>query len=477
MSGKRLLWRLLPSYLLAAIGTFAVFEMQRAMNLPMILGVITAVCVAWGASWLASRRIGRELKAVEQGAEQFARGILSRKIPVPASREIGALAETMNRMAGELDHRIQVLVQQQQQHEAILFSMVESVLAVDTEERLISLNQAGARLLRVRVQDIQGRRLQEVVRNPALERLVAHVLATQQSVSEEIVIRLNGGEERVLDAQGTVLLDAGQQAIGALVVLHDITRVRRLEIIRRDFVANVSHELKTPVTSIKGFVETLLDGALKSPGDAERFLKIVAAQADRLTAIIEDLLMLSRIEQGTEKAEIALEPVPIRKVVQAAVDICQLKAAEKDIRVEIRCSEDLAAESNAALLEQALVNLIDNAIKYSPNGASIFVEAEGAPDEILIRVKDHGSGISHEHLSRIFERFYRVDKARSRKLGGTGLGLAIVKHIAQAHGGRATVQSRLGEGSTFCLHLPVSPKVPLEPPPETFADSSAETTE
>jgi two-component system phosphate regulon sensor histidine kinase PhoR len=213
--------------------------------------------------------------------------------------------------------------------------------------------------------------------------------------------------------------------------------------------------LKTPVTSIKGFVETLLDGAMHQPEDAHRFLKIVASQADRLGAIIEDLLDLSRIEQEAERDEIVLSVGPIADVLVAAVGVCRHEATEKSIRIEVDCDERLQAAIDAPLLEQAIVNLIDNAVKYSPANQTVHLEATRCGKEVVIRVSDHGRGIGHEHLSRIFERFYRVDKARSRKLGGTGLGLAIVKHIAQAHGGRATVESVLGQGSTFRIHLPV----------------------
>jgi two-component system phosphate regulon sensor histidine kinase PhoR len=260
------------------------------------------------------------------------------------------------------------------------------------------------------------------------------------------------------------------------VVLHDVTRLRRLETVRRDFVANVSHELRTPITSIKGFVETLLDGAMNNPADAERFLKILAAQADRLNGIIEDLLILSRVEQDAQKAGIALEPGSIRDVLTAAIDVCHLKAAERNVQVELVCESGFRARINAALLEQAVVNLVDNAVKHSGEGQTVHVEAaqvkagqvEGAhvepgqveagqtDVEVVIRVRDHGCGISPEHLPRLFERFYRADKARSRKLGGTGLGLAIVKHIAQAHGGRATADSTPGVGSVFCLYLPAA---------------------
>jgi two-component system phosphate regulon sensor histidine kinase PhoR len=236
-----------------------------------------------------------------------------------------------------------------------------------------------------------------------------------------------------------------------------------LESVRRDFVANVSHELRTPVTSIKGFVETLLDGAMHNPEELQRFLQIVAVQTDRLNAIIEDLLALSRIEQEEEKAEIELGQSPVRAVLETAVEVCRMKAAEKNIRLELACDAELAAPMNAPLLEQAVINLLDNAIKYSAPEQTVQIAAERSGGEIAIRVRDCGCGIGREHLLRIFERFYRVDKARSRKLGGTGLGLAIVKHMAQAHGGRASVESTPGQGSTFTIHLPLALSESVKP--------------
>ena len=241
-----------------------------------------------------------------------------------------------------------------------------------------------------------------------------------------------------------------------MIVLNDVTRLQRLEGVRRDFVANVSHELRTPITSIKGFIETLRDGAIRRPADAEKFLEIVAKQADRMNSIIEDLLLLSRVEQDTREAKVVLESTPIKGVILEAVQVCEPKAHAKDIRITVNCPDGLTARINPALLEQAIINLIDNAIKYSEPGCPVDVEAEEHASEVVIRVRDKGCGIEPEHLPRIFERFYRVDKARSRKLGGTGLGLSIVNHIIQAHEGTVDVQSTPGAGSTFSIHLPRS---------------------
>jgi two-component system phosphate regulon sensor histidine kinase PhoR len=227
-----------------------------------------------------------------------------------------------------------------------------------------------------------------------------------------------------------------------------------LEAFRRDFVANVSHELRTPITSIRGFVETLLDGALREPESAQRFLGIVSRQVARLDAIINDLLLLSRLEQPGDKATIPTGEALIRGVLDTAIEICLPKAEAKGMAVSVRCEADLRARVNVPLLEQAVVNLVDNAIKYSDPGKSVFVEAARRGDTLEISVRDGGCGIATEHLPRVFERFYRVDKSRSREMGGTGLGLAIVKHIALAHGGSVAAESALGRGSVFTITIP-----------------------
>jgi len=334
--------------------------------------------------------------------------------------------------------------------------MVEGVVAVDRDERVLTINLAAGRLLAVATGGVEGRLIQEVVRNPELHQFIERTFGSTQPVEGDIVLLTDeavGEGRRFLQVHGTLLRDAHGESIGAVVVLNDVTRLRRLENLRREFVANVSHELKTPITSIKGFVETLLDGAIEQPEDARRFLGIIARHADRLHSIVEDLLSLSRIEQGVERGEIPLESNPVRPSVQAAIQACQMRADEKNITVRLNVAEDVRAWTNPPLLEQAVVNLVDNAIKYSEPDKQVLVEAAATGGEVYLIVKDEGCGIEAEHLDRIFERFYRVDSGRSRSLGGTGLGLAIVKHIAQAHGGRVSVESTPGQGSTFTIHL------------------------
>jgi two-component system phosphate regulon sensor histidine kinase PhoR len=330
--------------------------------------------------------------------------------------------------------------------------MREGVLAVDSDERILTFNQAAGSFLGIDLSSAKGHAIQEVIRNADIQRFLSGVLTGKGPAEGEIV--LHGTDNKFLQLSGTLLHDIGGKKIGALVVLNDITRMRKLENMRREFVANVSHELKTPITSIKGYVETLQEGALGDKENVQKFLDIVLKQSDHLNAIVDDLLSLSRIEQDAEKGEIQLTEENLRHIIDATTVDYELKARERNIKVIVNCSEEIMVKANSRLLEQAIGNLLDNAIKYSEPGKAVEVEATSNLDEIVIRVSDHGNGIAPEHLPRLFERFYRVDKGRSRELGGTGLGLAIVKHITQAHGGSVTVESTLGTGSIFTLHLP-----------------------
>lgn len=426
-----------------------------AARLKLWMAALGAVLVACALllAWRSAIAIAEPLLQLQDALSRFAHGQRGTRVKLPEAREPGDLAETFNRTAELLQRQIAVLTQNNNEQKAVLASMAEGVLAVDSQERIISMNRASGRLLGLEQGQVQGRRLQEVVRNADLSRFVSRALANHETIDADIV--LLGDRERVMQAQGSALHDVDGRAIGAVIVLNDVTDFRKLEMIRRDFVANVSHELKTPVTSIKGFVETLLDGAKDDPVDSERFLRIVAKQADRLHAIIEDLLALSKIEQSEDSEELQVELAPLRPLLESAVTTCAAVASDKEIEVVLDCSPELAGRVNGLLLEQAIVNLLDNAIKYSEPRRSVRLSATSHEAELVISVADQGPGIAEEHLPRIFERFYRVDRARSRKLGGTGLGLAIVKHIAQAHHGRVTVTSTVGAGTTFTIHLPL----------------------
>lgn len=426
-------------------------QVLRAFRNRMLLGMILIAILGAFISLIVARRISQPLKKLRRGAERFAEGQLDYRLAVPDSGEIGSLAIALNRMASQLKDRIDTIDGQRNDQEALLSGMVESVLAITMQRQIISMNQSACRMMGVTLEEARGRSLQRIIRNVDLQKFVEKVLKGGDDVEEDLI--LFRGEEQYLRAHGTLLRDAQGNTSGVLIVLHDVTRLRCLEQARRDFFANVSHEIKTPLTSIRGYVETLRDSKDHKPEDKERFLEVISKQSDRLTAIIDDLQTLSNIEQGTERGAIPFEKGKLADLLHSVVQACEPNAAKQAILIETVCDQEIMAEVNHPLMEQAVHNLIDNAIRYSEGKNSISVKGGRENSEITITVRDHGIGIAKEHHSRIFERLYRVDKARSRRLGGTGLGLAIVKHIVQAHGGHVSVESAPGIGSTFTIHL------------------------
>ena len=417
----------------------------------LLIGAGVAALVGLFTSAAVSRVLRRPMERLVSGMGRFAGGDFTAPIETPVLSEMALLSESLNKMAARIDERLRAVTKERNQQEAVLSSMVEGVLAVDNQGRVMTFNAAAARLTGIDFARSPGACLGDIAPDQPITGFVSQIL--ENGTAAESEFGDVGRGDRILRAHGSVLRDAQGKGIGAVVVLNDVTRLRRLEQVRRDFVANVSHELRTPITSIKGFVETLLDGALNDQKDATRFLEILAKQADRLNAILGDLLTLSRIEEGEEKASISLEHRAIRDILKASMELCSKKASDKNIAVYLDCPQGLTGHINPSLLEQAVANLIDNAVKYSPAGSSVQVRAL-RQNGVVIRVEDHGCGVAPEHLPRLFERFYRVDKARSRSLGGTGLGLAIVKHVITAHGGRVTVESAPGVGSTFSIFLP-----------------------
>jgi len=424
----------------------------RAVQLRIVLGGVIIALLAAAVSLFLTRRITRQVREMKDGAERFARGEYDVKLPVADSEELGGLAEALNAMAVQHDERIRTILEQHQEQETVLSGMVEGVIALDTGGHILNMNSAAARLLGTDPSNADGKNLKDIVRNTAMLEFAGRALRSTDPLEGYITLE-DESEDRFIQATGSVLKAAGGESIGAVIVLNDITRLHKLENVRRDFVANVSHELKTPITSIKGFVETLQDGALKRKKDAKRFLDIIADQADRLNLIIEDLLSLSRIEQEEERNEIILERMNLLNVLQHAILQCEAKAKKKKVNILLNCDDSLTALINPRLFEQAVVNLLNNAINYSDPESDVLVTGNQIEPGVAIRISDSGVGIEQTHLPRLFERFYRVDKARSRKMGGTGLGLAIVKHIVQAHGGNIGVESAPGKGSTFTIIL------------------------
>jgi len=436
----------------ASIPVDAVDTVLRRIQRRIALAGLLIALLSAVLSFLVSRHMIRPLEEIRQVAEAYSRGDLGARAPASRIKEIDEIAGTMKGMADGLHERIETITRQRNELNTILSSMIEGVIAIDLQGRILSINGTAARLFQVDAENGVGMMIEELSRNPRLAGFVRRALRERDTFEEDMSIRV-GTEDRMLNFHSTSLLDAGEERIGTLLVIADVTRIRELENMRRDFVANVSHEIKTPITAVKGFVETLLDGALENPNEARRFLGIIEKHTKRLEALVEDLLTLSRIEQEGEVVKTAFEEFDLRGVLNSAIQLCHAKAKAKGVTMSLECSEVLVTRGNAGQMEQAVVNLLDNAIQYSPQESNIRVNARDEDGETVISVIDQGCGIASEHVQRIFERFYRVDKGRSRAAGGTGLGLAIVKHIVQAHGGKISVESTPGKGSTFTIHL------------------------
>lgn len=423
-------------------GISAFYREMLFISLISLLGAIIAAAVI-------ARRINRPLQQMRSGAQLFAAGNFQQRIPSSGIEEIGLTIETMNHMAAEIYSRIETIEQQQAEKEKILSSMSEGVLALDGEDRVLYLNNAMSRIFGLSQKDSLGRFLHEVIRVPEIQRLVASRLHAAENYTEEHITFTSPTEKQM--QVHAVPLPGNALNNGTLLVFNDISQLRRLERTRQDFVANVSHELRTPITSIMGFVETLMEGALHNPEKADRFLGIIKAQTARMVAIIDDLLLLSRLDSG---AELPQEIIEAQTLISCAVNTCALAAEKKGIKIEKKQSPEIKIRGNEHLLEQALINLLNNAIYYSPAETIIKTSVITSGSKTIISIADQGCGISTANLSRIFERFFRVDKARTPQSSGTGLGLSIVKHIALIHNGQIEVDSKLGQGATFRLILP-----------------------
>ncbi len=360
-----------------------------------------------------------------------------------------ALNQSLRRMAGRIHELVESLSQESDRLDAILKSMREGVLAVDHQMRVQFANQALESALGLKASVTRGTPLVGVVRDPAFLALISEVVTTGAPATRRL--QFAGGDSAVFEAHASPFAVPPHR--GALAILHDITGIERLERVRRDFVANVSHELRTPLAAIRGYAETLLGGALEDAGNNRRFVEIIQAQAIRLNNIATDLLTLSDLESGRKDVEPG--PVSVEDAVSTALFTVETEARIRGVHLIRGNVCDVMVTGHAIRLEQALVNLLDNAVKFNKPGGEVRIEAsEGKDGRILISVSDTGTGIPSSDVSRIFERFYRVDKARSREVGGTGLGLSIVKHVVERMQGTIGVESRLGQGSTFTITIP-----------------------
>ncbi len=456
--GERLSYRAVPvivdgkavAVVRASLRLVTIEETAGVLRRRLALGLAAGVLIAFLAAWLTNAWLIRPVTDMRESIRRIAEGDHQHRLTVPATRELARFAGAMNTAVSRFDTQIADANRHLGEGDAILSSMIEGVLAVDRESHVISMNDAAGELLGIKASLAAGLPIEEAAPNREIQRFVAETLVNSQPIEEEFTLRSHGDD--VVQAQGTVLRDGDNKRIGAVVVLHDVTRLRKLEQVRRAFVANVSHELKTPITAIKGYVETLLDGNLHDAAFAERSMQTVATHANRLNAIIEDLLSLSRIEED-EGAGQRFEAGPLRPVLAAAIQQRAVHAENRGIEIDLHCDPDISLRMNSALLEQAVLNLIENAIQYSNDCGHIEVRGETRDGAVRVDVTDHGCGIAPEHLPHVFERFYRVETSGACRTPGTGLGLAIVQHIARVHEGSVHVVSEPGEGSTFTIEL------------------------
>ena len=456
-----LFWRLGLTYLALVLAVFAGIYWSSAAGVSSdaaaavrhslwlaAAGIfVITVVVSFTFSLLFSSRINR----VKRFAERAAAGDFTPLQRAAAGDELADLADAVGGMVAQLGQTIHTLTDERNQSAAILGSMVEGVAVVGGDERILYCNQAFEQILELPQGSSQGKKLVEGLRQADLVTAVRQVLPGGDEVTGEVEV----GTVRRRSFSVTAAPVRAAEASSAVLVLHDITELRRLERVRRDFVANVSHEFKTPLTAIQGFAETLLGGALDDKANRKRFVEIIREHARRLARLTDDLLKLSRIEAG--RLDLESRPLSVAGLVNGCVETARLNAESRGLRIAVELPEGLPpVRGDAVQLDEVLQNLIDNALQYTPSGGRIDVTAYSNGHEVIFTVADTGIGIPESDLERIFERFYRVDAARSREAGGTGLGLSIARHIVDAHGGRIWVESAVGQGSRFRFSIDVA---------------------
>ena len=400
-----------------------------------------------------SRRFSQPVEEIAWAAEEISKGNFDVKARPGVEGELGALGHSINLMASEIKKRVDEITQEKETLRTVLGGMSDGVMVVDAQGTIILVNRVVEELLQ-RPSDLSGKTPVEVIRNAELQEGFAQVLAKGETFSMELSVATPEAE-RIFDVTIARLVLQDRTG-GAVAVFHDITEFKRVEKMRKDFVANVSHELRTPLTAIKGYAETLCHEGVADAPKAESFAQIILKHANRLSVLVQDLLSLTRLE--SQSTPILKDEIDLRKVVDSAVLVVKPSAETKNLKIQTESvPEKTMVWADGNQIGQAFVNLLDNAVKYTPERGTVTVSVMDAGNEVHITVADTGIGIPREHLNRIFERFYRVDKNRSRELGGTGLGLSIVKHIIQSHGGRLWVHSELEGGSAFSFSLPKKP--------------------
>ncbi|MGL6076636.1 MAG: HAMP domain-containing sensor histidine kinase [Fimbriiglobus sp.] len=461
-------WRLFAAYIILVLSTvfilagFATLQGYGALAVELVGIGFGLILVSIVPAYLLAGKYTKPLEDLTLGADKLRAGDFGHRIAPAGGREFRTLANTFNGMSQRLAENFDELERDEDQLRTILSGMVEGVIAVNEHQSILFANERAGVMLGFHSETAVGRQLPEVVKLPAIPAIMQKSLSGGGPYHEEIELRAT---EKTLTLYASSL--PGAEKPGAVLVVYDVSEIRRLERLRQDFVANVSHELKTPLANIKSSIETLLDGAAEEPAVRLGFLTMIEAQANRLDALVADLLVLARVEAG--EATLEFEVVQIEEAIHNCLDRHRTRAEAKGLTLNAvalgGCPQELAVWVDHEALAQVLDNLVDNAIKYTTENGRVTVRWEADDQMVTFEVQDSGVGIPPEGLERVFERFYRVDRARSREMGGTGLGLAIVKHMVQIMKGTIRVFSTVNQGTTFRVSVPRAQKEPSFPTP------------
>ncbi|MVP00922.1 two-component system histidine kinase PnpS [Paenibacillus lutrae] len=445
-------------YLRLAISLEQVEQTLRHLWLFLLTGLLILFAAAGIISYRIARGLTRPIENITQVAQQITNRNYKARVETQSLDEVGQLGQAINRMADSLQMQMNRILEHEGRLKGVLENMGSGILMVDKDQRIVLVNRSVEDILGFSSSELYGKKYNEAKQQFELTKLIQECIETNKYIREEKIFYYP--VERILEISLSPILQAGGEWSGVLVVLHDITAIRRLERMRSEFVANVSHELKTPIAAVKGFSETLLAGALDDRETAKSFLQIIFDESERLNRLVGDILELSKIE--SKRIPLQLSPTSLDSIIEKSLQMMESEAAKKKISLSMSAEENLYLEADEDRISQILINLLANGINYTPEGGTVSVKAEsiehegGMDDErIRISIKDSGIGIPSKDLPRIFERFYRVDKARSRSSGGTGLGLSIVKHLVDMHQGTIRVESEVGSGTEFIIELPV----------------------
>lgn len=420
-----------------------------------LISMFFGLLVSIGLGIRYIKKITHPMKQLVKITKKISAGNYARRIYSSTEGEIQELSESFNTISERLELAVSELQDSNTKLKSILTSMLNGVIALDNENKIMLVNPVAEELFNINSEDIKGKHILEVIRDEELIKMLKNLVGDNKVINSEMEIRFP--KPRTLSFKSNLIRveNDPSKIIGVVIILQDVTEIRKLENMRKDFVANVSHELKTPLTSIKGFVETLQSGASLDLETQDRFLNIIEIETDRLTYLIQDLLILSEIEN---KDNVEEEKICINENVNQIMNVLEEQAKKKNIKIEVKIDNEPYIYGNSGWFKQMLINLIDNAIKYTKENGFVKLDIYKDLEYLFINVSDTGIGIDDEHLDRLFERFYRVDKSRTREVGGTGLGLAIVKHIILSFDGEIDIESEIDKGTKFYIKLPLNKK-------------------